>query len=264
MRAKHSLGQHFLNSQGVVDRIIRLAGVDRQDTVLEIGPGTGVLTRSLIGKAGRVVAVEKDDVLAERLASKFGESPQFTLIHRDILECSLPELVSPGMKVVANLPYNIATQIILRLADVSALLSSVVVMVQKEVGMRICARAGDRDYSALTVVLAAHFTCEPGFVVGPQSFNPPPKVDSQVIKLTPRKDPLPASEIADYRAVAFAAFGMRRKMLRNSLLGLPGMTRELLPEIARLAGASFDERPQDLDPEAFARLARAYRQIIDA
>lgn len=264
MKAKSSLGQHFLNSQGIVDKILSLAGVNKDDTVLEIGPGTGVLTRSLIEKAGRVVAVEKDDALASRLANAYKGSPRFTLIHQDILECSFPELVSPGMKVVANLPYNIATQIILRLADVSASLSTVVVMVQKEVGIRICAHAGDTDYSALTVILAAVFTCTPGFLVGPENFHPAPKVDSEVIRLEPRKDPLPARESDDFRTVVFTAFGMRRKMLRNSLLGLPGMTRDLLPELGRLSGLSLDERPQTLDPETFARLARAYRQILNA
>jgi 16S rRNA (adenine1518-N6/adenine1519-N6)-dimethyltransferase len=263
MRPKSSLGQHFLKSQGIVDRIVSLAGVNKDDEILEIGPGTGVLTRRLVEEAGRVLAVEKDDELSARLGERFKDSPNLSIVHGDILECRLEELVRPGMKVVANLPYNIATQIILRLARFCPLLSAMVVMVQKEVGSRICANPGDPDYSALTVILSALFRCTPGFLVGPKNFHPEPKVDSQVIKLVPREDPLPASEIDDYRKLVFAAFGMRRKMLRNSLLGLPGMTKDLLPEMARLSGVSLDDRPQTLAPEAFARLSRAYRQIIN-
>jgi 16S rRNA (adenine1518-N6/adenine1519-N6)-dimethyltransferase len=264
MRPKSSLGQHFLKSQGIVDRIVRFAGVGGEDTVLEIGPGTGVLTSKLIAYAGRVVAVEKDDELSGSLPGKLGDPPNLTVLHGDILELRMDHLVSPGMKVVANLPYNIASQIILRLAEVSDQLSAVVVMVQKEVGLRICARTGDKDYSALTVILSSRFRCTPGFLVGPKNFFPEPKVDSLVIKLVPREDALPAAVYGDYQKVAFAAFGMRRKMLRNSLLGLPGITKDLLPELARLAEVSLDDRPQALSIEAFTRLARAYRQIINA
>jgi 16S rRNA (adenine1518-N6/adenine1519-N6)-dimethyltransferase len=167
------------------------------------------------------------------------------------------------MKVVANLPYNIASQIILRLAEVAASLTVVVVMVQKEVGERICAQAGDRDYSALSAILASRFRCTPGFAVGPKNFFPEPKVDSLVIRLEPREDALSEAEFGDYQKVVFTAFGMRRKMLRNSLLGLPGITKELLPELASRAGVSLDERPQNLSPETFTRLARAYRQILN-
>ncbi len=264
MRPKPSLGQHFLKSQGVVDRIIALAAVGKNDHVLEIGPGTGALTRSLVRHAGRLVAVEKDDALARQLREEFGNTPSFGLVHGDILECPMDGLVTPGMKVVANLPYNVATQIILRLTPLSRLLACIVVMVQKEVGSRICAKAGDSDYAALSVLLSSLFSCTPGFLVGPENFYPEPKVDSQVIKLVPREDPLPGADRGDYRTLVFTAFGQRRKMLRNSLLGLPGMTKNLLPELARLSGANLDARPQELAPEAFAKLFRAYRQIIDA
>lgn len=262
MRPKPSLGQHFLKSQGVVDRIIGLAAVGRDDHVLEIGPGTGVLTRSLIRHAGRVVAVEKDDSLARQLREEFGDSPSFTLVHEDILRLPLEGVVTPGMKVVANLPYNVATPIILQLARFPDKLACIVVMVQKEVGSRICAKAGDSDYAALSVILSSLFCCTPGFVVGPKNFHPEPRVDSQVIRLVPREDPLPAPERDGCHKLVFTVFGQRRKMLRNSLLGLAGMTKGLLPELARLSGANLDARPQELAPEAFAKLSRAYRQII--
>jgi len=225
MKPKPSLGQNFLRNPGIAHKIIRFSEVKSSDTVLEIGPGTGVLTGPLLETASRVVAVEKDDALAEALQDKFGDVKSFTLIHGDILDCNLEDLIEPGTKVVANLPYNIATTVILRLVDAADRLASAVVMVQKEVGERICAPLGDKEYSALTVVLSSVFECNPGFVVGPKNFYPQPKVDSLVIKLVPKEEPLPRPEMNDFKKLVFTTFGQRRKMLRNSLMNLPGITR---------------------------------------
>ncbi|HQG32808.1 MAG TPA: 16S rRNA (adenine(1518)-N(6)/adenine(1519)-N(6))-dimethyltransferase RsmA [Deltaproteobacteria bacterium] len=262
MRPKPSLGQNFLKNPGIVDKIIRFSEVKRSDTVLEIGPGTGMLTGRLLECASRVIAVEKDDALAEALREKFGDEQGFSLIHADILECDFRELVKPGTKIVANLPYNIATTVALRLVDAADMLSSVVVMVQKEVGMRICAPPGDTEYSALTVVLSSVFECTPGFVVGPKNFSPQPKVDSLVIKLVPKEQPLPRAEMDDFKKIVFGTFGQRRKMLRNSLMSIPGVTRDLLPHIERLAGVSLEKRPQQLSWEDYQELARAYRKLV--
>lgn len=260
MRPKPSLGQNFLKNQGIIEKIIRFSEVKSSDTVIEIGPGTGALTGHLLECASRVVAVEKDDALAESLQEKFGNMG-LVLIHADILGCNFSDLIKPGTKIVANLPYNIATTVILRLADVSDMLSSVVVMVQKEVGKRICAPQGDKDYSALTVILSSVFDCTPGFVVGPKNFYPQPKVDSQVIKLVPKENPLPRAEMEDFKKLVFSTFGQRRKMLRNSLMSLPGVTREVLPQIAYLSGISLDKRPQELSWEGYLELTRVYRNL---
>lgn len=264
MKPKYSLGQNFLKNQAVVDKIITLARLDGNDKVLEIGPGTGVLTDKLLRHAALVVAVEKDDGLFERLMQRFQGHPRLVLKHGDILEYDMNELLSPGMKVVANLPYNIATPIILRLADVSEMPSSVVVMVQKEVGLRICASPGDRDYSALSVLLMAVFERDQGFVVGPESFSPRPKVDSMAIRLVPKDRPIPEPERGAFQKVVLAAFGNRRKMLRNSLMRLPGMTKESLLKIELDSGVSLGKRPQDLSPEEFFCLSRAYRGLAAA
>lgn len=189
MRPKHSLGQNFLKSPGIIDKIIRFSEVNSTDTVLEIGPGTGVLTARLLDLAAEVVAVEKDDALIIDLQEKFKNYSGLMLLHGDILEFDLNEIVREGMKVVANLPYNIATNVILRLADIPEKLKAVVVMVQKEVALRVCSHAGQKDYSALSVILSSVFNYVPGFVVGPKNFYPVPKVDSMVIKLVPSNPP---------------------------------------------------------------------------
>ncbi len=260
MRHKSSLGQNFLKNPGIVDRIIEFSGVGGDDAVLEIGPGTGVLTRALLRHASRVTAVEKDDALFEMLREKFRDEPRLTLMHADILECDLDRL-GAGADVVANLPYNIASRVILRLADSAESLKSVVVMVQKEVGLRICASVGQKDYSALSVILGAVFHAAPGFIVGPKNFHPQPKVDSMVIRLIPRERPLPRADREEFKKAVLGAFGQRRKMLRNSLLSIAGITREMLPEIARETGLSLSERPQDLSWEEFSSLSRACRRL---
>jgi 16S rRNA (adenine1518-N6/adenine1519-N6)-dimethyltransferase len=262
MRPKSSLGQNFLKNPGIVMKIISFSGVEEGDAVLEIGPGKGVLTTRLLASAARVVAVEKDDELFEFLKEKFVDEPNLSLVHGDVLDLNMDTLVSPGMKVVANLPYNIATRIVLLLAEVPHLLASVVVMVQKEVAQRMCASLGQSAYSALTVLLSSVFECFPGFVVGPKNFSPEPKVDSQVVKLVPRENPLPHAQRDSYRQVVLCAFGQRRKMLRNSLMNLPGITKDTLEGIALRSEISLEKRPQNLSWEDYARLSQAYRQII--
>ncbi len=262
MRPKSSLGQNFLKNPGIAEKIVAFSGVEQGDTVLEIGPGKGALTGALLKSASRVVAVEKDDELFGLLKNRFSDEPAFTLVHGDVLDLDINPLVSPETKVVANLPYNIATRVVLRLAEVTTPPASVVVMVQKEVAGRICAPVGHSEYSALTVLLSAVFLCDPGFVVGPKNFFPEPKVDSRVIRLVPRQNPLPPSERDAYRQVVLCSFAQRRKMLRNSLLGLPGITKQGLSDLARQAGIGLEKRPQNLSWEEYARLGRIYRQII--
>jgi 16S rRNA (adenine1518-N6/adenine1519-N6)-dimethyltransferase len=262
MRTKSSLGQNFLKNPGIARKIVAFADIEETDEILEIGPGTGMLTHGLLASASRVVAVEKDDDLFARLTRTFSAEPRLTLIHGDILEVDLKALISPGMKVVANLPYNIATRVILRLAEAAPLLSALVVMVQKEVAERMCAPVGHSGYSALTVLVAGDFICTEGFEVGPKNFHPEPKVDSRVIMLVPREGPLPEREREDFRKVVLAAFSQRRKMLRNTLRNLPGITADAVERMAIQAGISLEKRPQQLSWQEYAGLGRAYRRIV--
>ncbi len=261
MRPKYSLGQNFLKNPGIVDKIIHFSEVSREDTILEIGPGTGALTARLLEDASEVIAVEKDDVLAAKLKEQFESFSTFKLLHGDILETDLQSILRDNTKVVANLPYNIATNVILRLADIPEKLRAAVVMVQKEVALRICSHAGQKDYSALSAILSSVFDCVPGFIVGPKNFYPEPKVDSMVIKLIPKEAPLPKDDRDGYKKVVFCAFGQRRKMLKNSLMNLPGVTKDLLAEIGNSSGISLERRPQELSWEEFYRLSRTCRRL---
>ena len=166
-----------------------LAAIGSQDAVVEVGPGRGMLTRVLLKYASEVIAIEKDDKLFEQLGIGLRDYSSLHLIHQDILESDLGLIIPHGAKIVSNLPYNIASQLIMRLVDHARRIQSVVVMIQKEVGQRICAHVGDKNYSLLSVIVAAGFDASPGFIVGPNNFFPQPKVDSQVIKLIPKSAP---------------------------------------------------------------------------
>ena len=261
MHAKRSLGQNFLSDTHVVERIVALAAVTSDERVLEIGPGRGALTKVLARRGARVVAVEKDERLAADLARAFALHADVTVITGDILKLNPAELTPPGSKIVANLPYNIATPILLALAEHAAHFSSIVVMVQKEVGERICAHPRERAYSGLSVILAGSFIARPGFVIGPEHFRPRPKVDSMIIHLMPHDHPVPPTERRLFISVIHHTFGQRRKMLRNTLGSLPGMDAEHLEELALRGGVDLRCRPQELDVAQFLALSRAYREL---
>jgi 16S rRNA (adenine1518-N6/adenine1519-N6)-dimethyltransferase len=262
MRAKRSLGQNFLRNPVIAERMAAFAHITSKDTVLEVGPGRGMLTRVLLRHASRVIAIEKDDQLFDLLLKTFRDRDTIQLIHEDILACDLSQLIQDGTKIVANLPYNIATQLIMRLAEYSRCISSIVVMLQKEVAQRLCAHTGEKAYSALSVIVSAGFDAISGFKVSPDNFIPRPKVDSQVIKLIPKASPIPVDDMEMFRQVVWCSFSKRRKVLRNSLIQLPRMDQGHLEIIAEKAGISLRSRPQEITPEQFHLLSQAYRQLM--
>jgi 16S rRNA (adenine1518-N6/adenine1519-N6)-dimethyltransferase len=262
VKAKQSLGQNFLVNQAITERMASFAGITGKDTVLEIGPGRGILTRTLLRHASRVIAVEKDDNLFALLGEAFRGMDALELIHADILDCDLPKILRNGIKIVATLPYNIGTQFIMRLVQHAGLISSVVVMLQKEVAERICAGVGEKEYSALTVIMASGFDAVSGFIVGPANFSPRPKVDSQVLKLLPRIDPISGHDLEILKKVVYCAFSQRRKVLRNTLMQLPRLDEESLQKIAGDAGINLRSRPQEISMESFHVLSRAYEQYL--
>jgi len=257
MRPKRSLGQHFLVNTAIVEKMVSLADL-KAEPVLEVGPGRGILTKKLVQRASRVLAVEKDDDLYETLAVMFSGQANLKLLHGDILEMDLDELLSDGMKIVANLPYNIATQFVIRLVDHASRLSTVVVMVQSEVARRICSRPGNTEYSALSVLVSSAFVPCAAFVVSPANFFPRPKVVSRVIKLVPKPDPIPISEGNIFKDVVFCAFGQRRKILKNTLIHLPGLNKDMLASLAIEAGIDLMARPQEIPQQSYRELARLY------
>jgi 16S rRNA (adenine1518-N6/adenine1519-N6)-dimethyltransferase len=262
MRPKRSLGQNFLKNIGIAEKMASLADITRQDTVVEVGPGRGMLTQVLLKYASEVIAIEKDDKLYEQLHVGLGDCSNLQLIHQDILESDLGRIIPDRAKIVSNLPYNIASQLIMRLVNHAGRIQSVVVMIQKEVGQRICAHVGDKTYSLLSVIVSAGFDASPGFIVGPNNFIPQPKVDSQVIKLIPKGSPIPRSDMEVFWRVVSKAFGQRRKTLRNTLSQLPSMDDETLENLCGDTGINLGQRPQEITPEQFHLFSKGYKEML--
>ena len=231
-RAKPKLGQHFLIRQDVAARIVDALGDVSQATVLEIGPGRGILTSLLARRAHRLIAVELDRVLAAQLRLKFGMERNVEIIEADILAIDFdslfgpkPGLGRPGIeikpqpvRVVGNLPYYITSDVLLRLFEFSKYFESLVIMVQREVADRIAARPGGRDYGMLSATTQLYAQVEKLFTLPPEAFTPPPKVHSTVLRLTiePQQENL---GVAGDGFIDFLrlSFGQKRKTLWNNL-----------------------------------------------
>ena len=258
-----SKGQNFLTQRWVPERIVRESGIDETCGAVEIGPGFGPLTQELCLRAGKVVALELDTALRPVLEKTVGEFDNLEVLFTDALKADLSKLVAEkfaGLTPVAcaNLPYYITSPVLTKLLE-SRCFASVTVMVQKEVALRICAKAGSADYSAFTVL--CNYYAEPKllFDVPPSCFMPQPKVTSAVVCLKTRTQP--PAEIADealfFRTVR-AAFAMRRKTLLNCLsAGFPQKTKSELTEIMQSVGIAPTVRGETLDIPTFAALSNA-------
>lgn len=260
LAAKKSLGQNFLLDLNLTYRIAREAGSLVGMDVVEIGPGPGGLTRALLAAgAERVIAVERDErclPALEQIALRY--PGRLEVIHGDALSTDISKLVRREAKIVANLPYNIATPLLVTWLSVEPwppFYRSMTLMFQREVAERIVAGPGDRAFGRLGVL--ANWRCETriAFDISPQAFTPPPKVVSSVVGLVPRAEPLPC-KLAMLEKVTAAAFGQRRKMLRQSLKALGGAS---LLEKAAIDGS---RRAETLDIDAFALLARLLDQPV--
>jgi len=258
LRARHALGQHFLLDTNLTDRVARAAGDLSRGTTIEIGPGPGGLTRSLLAAgAGRVVAVERDSRCLAALADLAEAHPgRLSPREADAQDLALAELGPPPRRVVANLPYNVATDLLIGWLDELAAdpdtVESFTLMFQKEVAERLAAAPGGKTYGRLSIL--TQWLCDTRvlFTIPPQAFTPPPKVWSAVVRLDPRGEPLAPASSATLQRVTGAAFGQRRKMLRQSLkaLGDPA-------DLTARAGVSPTARAEDLPVTAFCALARA-------
>ncbi len=268
IRAKKALGQNFLTDRTVLARIAQLVDRGPEAHILEVGPGQGALTRLLAEQGARVVAVELDRQLVPILEKEFGGAPNVEVVQADILRTDLPSLLlgrfHGAWQVAANLPYNISSQVLFLFLDHRSLFSRLVLMLQKEVGDRLVALPGTKEYGILSVLLRLHFDITREFTVKPGSFRPVPKVDSVVLSFTPL--PAPRVEVADepfFRRVVKAAFGQRRKTLWNCLksLGLDCDDRELAQAL-EACGIDGVRRGETLTLEEFARLAAALAPLI--
>jgi 16S rRNA (adenine1518-N6/adenine1519-N6)-dimethyltransferase len=258
LRARKSLGQNFLLDLNLTGRIARAAGPLAGVTVIEVGPGPGGLTRALLAEgASRVVAIERD----QRAIAALGEIAERYPDRLDIVAADAltfdprPRLAGGTARIVANLPYNIATALLvgwLTAEPWPPWFDRLVLMFQREVAERITATPGSKSYGRLSVL--ASWRCEARilFDVAPSAFVPPPKVTSSLVELVPRATPLPCASLA-LQKVTEAAFGQRRKMLRQSLKSLG---RDPLPLLAA-AGIDATARAEDIPVEGFVALARA-------
>jgi 16S rRNA (adenine1518-N6/adenine1519-N6)-dimethyltransferase len=271
---KRSLGQNFLRDETYLDRIVVAAELISTDTVLEIGPGMGVLTRRLAAEAGRVIAVELDDRLIDLLQKEFATQPHVSVVHGDILELDPVQLVDDrqvdnqksriqnpkSYKVVANLPYYITSAVLRHVLEASVRPTLAIVMVQKEVAERICAAPGDLSLLAVSV----QFYAEPRIVdyVPAAAFHPRPKVDSAVLRLDIRPQPAVADVVPEaFFRIVRAGFSQKRKQLLNTLSA--GLHLPKPEAAAALNAADIDpkRRAETLSLEEWGALTRRLTDI---
>lgn len=250
--ARQKLGQHFLIRGAILDRIAAAACGDGCDLVIEIGPGRGALTEYLLQRAPRVIAIEVDPELVVYLRAKFSGEPKLEIVHADVLETDLGQW-GPAA-VAGNLPYYITSPIIEKILALAPPALRAVLLMQKEVAERLAAGPGSRDYGYLTVKTALHAGVKKLFAVKPGAFNPPPKVDSTVIRLDPhaRAAELGIADVRSFTEFLGACFRQKRKTLRNNLAGsYEKATVDALPEAVL--------RAEQIPLETFAAI---YRRLV--
>ena len=268
--ARRRYGQHFLVDTGAARRIVELVQPREGDLVLEVGPGTGALTRDLVRRFDRVVAVEIDRDLAAGLSRL--EEERFALVTEDVLQTDFADLLRrEGRRklcVVGNLPYNITAPFLFKLRENARLVSSAVLTLQHEVAQRLVAGPGSRTYGAITVML--HLWCRSRTVMQlpPKAFRPRPQVQSCVLQLEFSDRPrLELLSEAMFEGLVRAAFGQRRKMLRNALqpwwTSVGAGVEKSLAEVAGNAGIDLSRRAEELAPSDFAAFSNAVKRCVD-
>jgi len=255
-----SLGQNFLVDRNIIAKIISSADIQSGEAVLEIGPGRGALTGQLAERAGRLVLIEFDHALAAWHRDQFKDNERVSVIDGDVLKVDLAEILShdPGKwTVVANLPYNISTEVLFRLNKVHDRLSQMTLMLQKEVGDRLSSPPDCSAYGVTTVLLGLWFDIRMEFVVPPESFHPPPKIDSAILTFTALESA--RTDVGDediFRDVVKSAFSMRRKTLANCLKSAECTKNVDIAQLLKMCDIDGRRRGETLSLEEFARLSR--------
>jgi len=265
MRARKRFGQHFLHDPAVIARIVAAIGLQAGDAAVEIGPGHGALTSRLLAAAGQLDAIEIDHDLAASLRERFSSEPGWRLHETDALEVdwrALSAARGTRLRVVGNLPYNISTPLLFRLLAAADVILDMHFMLQKEVVDRIVAAPGSHAYGRLTVMLAPRVAATRVLDVGAGAFRPAPRVNSALVRMQVIDEPPPWSRSASYGEIVTAAFGQRRKTLRNAL------GRHLSAAQIESLGIDPGARAETLAPSQFGALAgvadttRAHRAAI--
>ncbi|EQB88504.1 16S rRNA (adenine1518-N6/adenine1519-N6)-dimethyltransferase [Clostridium punense] len=262
-RFTKSLGQNFLTDDTVLEDIVMGADITEDDYVIEIGPGVGTLTKELLKTAKKVTSIELDEKLIPILQEELKDFPNFQLVHKDALKVDYKELIGEeqSVKIVANLPYYVTTPIIANLLNGKYNIKSITIMIQKEVGERIDAEPGTKDYGAFS--LLAQYYCDTKIIrkVPPSCFIPSPKVDSVVIRLDILENP--RVQVKDEKLffnVIRQSFNMRRKTLSNAMKNI-GLEKEKLKEAFERANIDSNRRGETLSISEFANLANVISEL---
>ncbi len=253
LQVRKRFGQHFLHDQQIIQRIVDQFHPRNDEKIVEIGPGRGALTETLLQRIDQLHAIEIDRDLIGYLSNRF--SSEGLMLHQvDILNFDFAALVQNDKKLrlIGNLPYNISTPLLFHLVNYASSITDMCFMLQKEVVTRLTAQPGNKDYGRLTVMMGCHCAIEHILDVPPESFTPPPKVDSSVVRIIPHaRVKYPACETPKFAQLVKRAFNQRRKTLRNSL-------KDIVDEAAFFkAGIDSSRRPEQLAIEEFARLAES-------
>lgn len=271
LKPRKSLGQNFLVDSNILDKIVRVADLDRETGVIEIGAGLGALTEKLVEHAGRVVAIEIDRELVNILEARFAEEERVVIVNQDILQIALERIIEQELsqfkkiKVVANLPYYITSPIIIKLLSEESKFDSITIMVQKEVGERLTAKPGCKEYGSLTAYVNYYATAEIAFSVSRHVFLPKPQVDSAVVQLvlSTKRIVGPVSEELFF-LVLRASFKHRRKTLQNNLRMELGskITRDEIQQALDAAGIEGIRRAETLDVTEFIVLSNEIKKFM--
>lgn len=257
--ANKKLGQNFLVDEKIIEEIIKAANISKKDLIIEIGPGIGSLTKSIIPNAGKTICIELDKKMANIISNRFKNEVE--IINEDILKVDLKKIAEQNkdknIKVVANLPYYITTPIIMKLLESNLELESITVMVQKEVAERLIAKPGDSLSGAITYTVYYYAIGTKITDVPNNSFIPKPEVTSQVIKLTLRKEPITYIENKErFFEIIKLAFMQRRKTLVNSLANSKIATKQKIEQILDELNIEKNMRAENLTMEQFAEIAK--------
>ena len=261
IRLTKKLGQHFLVDANIIAKEITAAGLTEADTVLEIGPGIGALTEALAGKAGRVIAIEVDKRFMSIVEETLAGQPNVTIIRADALDLKLGSF--GANKLISNLPYNVATPLIVKVLTEAPEITEATVMVQKEVARRMTAPPGDDDYGPLAITIDAYAAARILFSVSPRSFLPPPEVESAVVAIKRRLQPLYGDDTTAFLLFVRELFTFRRKTVRSALkTRQSALVSQIAETVIAEAGLTSESRVEKLTPAELFNVFAAQKRFL--